>query len=95
MRACGNCGESGHNRRTCKKAAVTTPAAPAPVTAVIEKGARDEPNEPKSNRTKGIGDDLDEETKEAIDWYLEQRYPGYLKRRKTRESRVPDDGEEE
>jgi hypothetical protein len=34
-----------------------------------------------------IGADLDAETLEAIDWYLEQNHPGFTARRKAREAR--------
>lgn len=88
MRTCGNCGESGHNRRTCKKGdATTATAAPAADGASTKRrdGPKVKPKDEPASSRKGVGDDLDEETKEAIDWYMEQSYPGYLKRKKERE----------
>lgn len=75
MRTCGNCGQSGHNKRTC----------PSRVEAVSDTPAPKQPS---------ISDGLDEETREAIDWYMEKQYPGYLERRKAkllRPDHEPDD----
>jgi hypothetical protein len=83
MRVCGNCGEAGHNKRTCKKvdSASTSAASNSTLPA-----------------SESVYDDLDESTREAVDWYMEQRYPGYMKRKKERESNPPagdPDGDED
>lgn len=89
MRACGNCGESGHNKRTCKKGDVETTSTAVAVATPAK------PSTKPNHRLKGIEEELDEETKEAIDWYMEKNYPGYLARKKEREKNGPVEPEDE
>lgn len=78
VRVCGSCGQAGHNKRTCK--------------AVVEHkaDARSAGNEPKP---KNISDDIDEETREAIEWYMETKYPGWKEWQKNRPAQIPDEDE--
>lgn len=84
MKACGACGETGHNRRTCGKGAPES--APPSDTEETVKPARD-PRRTIASYASSRGENtfnLDEETREAIDWYLESRSPGYLAGREAR-----------
>lgn len=89
MRACGNCGESGHNKRTCKKGDIKTTSAAVAVAPSAKPPAKPNP------RLNGVKEELDEETKEAIDWYMEKNHPGYLARKKEREKNGPVEPEPE
>jgi hypothetical protein len=55
--------------------------APEPV---VDESLTDEDEEPEAPR-KGVGDDLDAETREAIEWYMEQRYPGWKARQQEKD----------
>lgn len=44
---------------------------------------------PETKVRRAINETIDAETQEAIDWYLEQRYPGYIAARKLREAAAP------
>jgi hypothetical protein len=70
MRTCRNCGQSGHDRRNC-------PAAVKPKESATSL-------EPVSTKKEKVTDGIDEETREAIDWYMEKQCPGYLERQKAR-----------
>jgi len=42
-----------------------------------------------------VKEEIDAETQEAIDWYLEQRFPGYIERQKSRAAEAEPETEEE
>lgn len=83
MRACGACGKSGHNKRTCKKGASTeAPPSSNHVKTEPASGPRSIASYASSRGENTFN--LDEETLEANDWYLETCHPGYLERREAR-----------
>lgn len=87
MRTCRNCGQTGHDRRNCPTIIElkTSANSPPPAPPSTEQASALKP------KRKGIGDDLDAETKEAIAWYLEKQYPGFAERMKNRPSILDED----
>jgi hypothetical protein len=72
MRACGQCGKPGHNRRTCDSAEPSVVPAPEKVPAKVAA----------ASQSSSVKDDkLDPDVQLAIDNYLETLYPGFRERR--------------
>jgi hypothetical protein len=88
MSACGQCGGEGHNRRSCKKVTdgVAPEAAPDCDPFVVTRSdvaiafvVKDQESIARNARL--VSGDFDDETKEAIAWYMETNYPGWAKRK--------------
>ena len=84
MRTCGACGETGHNKRTCKTAATEPPILASSEVTKPARGPRSIESYAGSRGPNTF--DLDEETLEALDWYMETLHPGHLDRREARAS---------
>jgi hypothetical protein len=85
-RVCSRCGRPGHNKRTCPAELAGKPKAPTkPVKkAEPEPDEEDEDDLPPS---RPIGEGLDAETVEAIEWYMEKNYPGWIERQKAKKAK--------